>query len=161
VNYKIVKLQKYSGDECSVYTILLEEGSTLFRKFVDENSHHFKNEILDIVKQIRSIAHKTGARVQFFKTDEGIPGDGVCALYDEEGKLRLYCIRFGHNLIILGGGGQKNVRSWQDDPKLSAEASLMIRISKDITRKLKEKDIRFGDEGYDLYGNLNFKEDDN
>jgi hypothetical protein len=162
VNYKIVKLQKYSGDECSIYTVLLEkEEHTLFRKFVEENSQFFKNEIRDIVKQLQAIAHKTGARLQFFKSDEGIPGDGVCALYDEEGKLRLYCIRYGKNLVILGGGGEKKVRAWQDDPKLSSEAKRMIKISNDITKRLKEKEIRFGDDGYDFFGDLNFSDNDN
>jgi len=57
--------------------------------------------------RLKIIGNETGARESFFKTKEGIPGDGVCTLYDTpDKKLRLYCIRYGKQLIIIGAGGQ-------------------------------------------------------
>ena len=103
----------------------------------------------------------TGAREQFFKCNEGKPGDGVCALYDEPDKeLRLYCIRYGKVAILLGGGGPKKRQTiaWQDDKKLTKEAQIIISISKDITNRLKEGEIYWSANGYQLSGNLNFSD---
>lgn len=51
-----------------------------------------------------------------------------------ESHLRLYCMRFGMVVIILFGGGfkSKEAKAWQDDPKLSEEANLAIKLAKDI-----------------------------
>ena len=56
--------------------------------------------------------------------DEGIPGDGVCALFDlPNSNLRLYCIRYGNSIIILGGGGQKpkTISAFQENEKLAKQ----------------------------------------
>lgn len=61
-----------------------------------------------MVQRLKIIGTKTGAREQFFKLHEGNPGDGVCALFDLPDKnLRLYCIRYNTQIIILGGGWNK------------------------------------------------------
>lgn len=36
----------------------------------------------------------------------------------ESGKLRLYCLRFSDQIVILGNGGVKNTRTYEEDPKL-------------------------------------------
>ena len=71
-------------------------------------------------------------------------------------KLRLFCIRYGTEIIILGGGGVKEVRAWQDDPKLSSEASLTIKIAKHINQAIKDKDIEYSDDYMKLEGDLLF-----
>ena len=102
MKFKLVKLKSYSGKEASIYSVYMEDlQKTLFDVFLEENKTSFKSELKDILKRMSVIGHKTGAREQFFKTKEGIPGDGVCALYDDpDKKLRLYCIRYGKQLII-------------------------------------------------------------
>ncbi len=85
----------------------------------------------------------------------------VCALYDEPDRdLRLYCIRNGNVAIILGGGGLKEVKAWQEDPKLSKEANAMIQVSEDIYQRIKEGDLRWSPDGKKLIGNLSFSEDE-
>ena len=44
--------------------------------------------------------------------------DNVQAIPIEGGKLRLYCLRISEQIIILGNGGIKNTKSYQEDPKL-------------------------------------------
>lgn len=106
---RIVKIERLSGSASSIYTIFIDDAEySLFDIFIKDNNTLFKSELNDIVKRLRSIGSITGAREQFFKLNEGNPGDGVCALYDDpEKKLRLYCIRYGTTAIILGGGGVK------------------------------------------------------
>lgn len=162
VKYKLVKLQKYSGEEASIYSVFLEEENrTLFDRFIAENIKDYEQELLNIVGRIKSIGSKVGAREQFFKHHEGRKGDLVCALYDEPDKfLRLYCIRYGKSCIILGGGGPKNVVAWQDDPKLAEEANWMITVSKEIFERMKGGEISWSEDGFDLEGDLSFNQDE-
>jgi hypothetical protein len=159
MNLKLLKLDKFSGKEASVYTLFdIDEETTLFDKFVSENINSFKSEIKDILMRLNSIGKKTGDREQYFKLKEGKLGDLVCALYDTpDGKLRLYCIRFGKTLIILGGGGTKTTRTLQENPKLNEENSILVKISKQIYERLKNKEISYINDGMDFEGELEFK----
>ena len=165
MGYKIVKLTNFSGTEASVYTIKdLNTNETLFDQFIKNNISSSTSEIKDIILRLRTIGNKTGAREHFFKHKEGIPGDGVCALYDIPGsKLRLYCIRYGMNLIILGGGGvkSKQISALQEDELLTDANYFLKQLSKDIKSRTDSKEICFTNEGMDLEGNLNFYDDEN
>jgi hypothetical protein len=107
VKCELIKIPQFSGSKGSVYTILIDQKeNTTFKDFVEENQTLFKSEIKEIIGRLRTMGFKTGMQEHYFKIKEGIPGDGVCALYDkEDSNLRLYCIRYGTQLIILGGGG--------------------------------------------------------
>lgn len=110
---------------------------------------------------MNTISNKTGARESFFKTKEGNPGDGICALYDQPGsKLRLYCIRFGQELVILGGGGPKPkaIRALQEDEKLKTENYTLRQISKNIMAAVKDKNLKFSKDFLDFEGDLRFEE---
>lgn len=160
MNYEIVELEELSGPNATVYSIIKKgDRLTLFDHFIKEYVSTYKEEIKFIITRLREMGKTTGAREQFFKCNEGKPGDGVCALYDEPDKaLRLYCIRYGKVAILLGGGGPKKrgTIAWQDDKKLTKEAQIIISISKDITDRLKEGEIYWSANGSQLSGNLNF-----
>ena len=68
-------------------------------------------------------------------------------------------IKYGKKIIILGGGGVKDVRAWQDDPKLNAEASLIIKIASEILQAIKEKDIKYSNDFMKFEGDLTFEID--
>ena len=157
MNYEIVELEELSGHMTKIYSIIPDgEEYTLFDNFILENKDTFKNEVQDILKRLVQIGSTTGARESFFKPNEGKPGDMVCALYDLPDKhLRLYCIRFGNIALIMGGGGEKNVRAWQDDEKLSSEANKIIRYAIDIHQRIEAGDIYWSKDGSGLEGNLN------
>jgi len=162
MNFKIVQLSQFSGYHAGIYSIYLEnEQQTLFERFIKENSNSFKSEIFDINKRLRAINHATGARKQYFKHDEGKPGDGICALFDlPDSNLRLYCIRFGNSLLILGGGGHKpkNLRAFQEDDKLTEENYLLREISEQISKRIRNKEIQFSEDGTEIFGNLEFND---
>jgi hypothetical protein len=160
MNYKLVKLNKYSGSKASVYTIqLINEDISLLERFVEENIILHKDETKNVLERLIIIGHKTGAREQFFKLKEGKPGDGVAALYDEpDSNLRLYCIRYGSLIVIVGGGGHKpkSIKTLQEDPKLTAENAILVKVSKDIQNRTKEGEIRFINDGMDFEGDIEF-----
>lgn len=166
MNYEIVELDELTGNAATIYSVILEGSEeTLFDRFVLENQETYADEIRFIVNRIEQMGKNVGARHNFFKHDEGKPGDGVCALFDDpEKNLRLYCIRYGSVAIILGGGGLKpeNIQAWQEDAKLSEEANCMIKISKDISERLKKDgDLSWSEDGKTLTGNLNKSDDGN
>lgn len=140
-----------------------DETKTLLDLFIDENISLFKSETKELVTRLRTIGNLTGARVQFFKNNEGIPGDGVCALFDmDDSNLRLYCIRYGMQLIIVGGGGYKpkGIRTLQEDEKLKYENYFLRKVSQLITNRIKDKEIEFINDGLDFDGNLTFSNED-
>jgi predicted house-cleaning noncanonical NTP pyrophosphatase (MazG superfamily) len=157
MKFEIVELTDFSGQKASVYSIKFEdETDTLLDKFLIENNSKYPEELDSIFETIYQIANYHGARRQYFKENEGKIGDLVCALYDNpNSNLRLYCIRFGTTVILLGGGGfkAKEIRALQEDPKLKSENYLIRQISELINQKMKEKDIYWENE-FKLNGNL-------
>lgn len=76
--------------------------------------------------------------------------------------MRLYCIRYGNALIILGGGGNKpkNIRALQEDEKLRDENYLLRIISKLIEERTRSGEIEFSQDGTTFTGNLEFNTDE-
>ena len=60
---------------------------------------------------------RIGALERFFRP-EGSMNDSVQALPIESGKLRLYCLRLSDQIVILGNGGVKTTRTYQENPRL-------------------------------------------
>jgi hypothetical protein len=128
---------------------------------VTENLKAHQTEVLDIVSRLRTIGYRTGARDHFFKDWEGKPGDGVCALYDHPDKhLRLYCIRFGMSVLVVGGGGfkPKSMKALQEDPTLTRENNYMKKVSIEIAKKIREKEVIWSSDENELLGDFNFYE---
>jgi hypothetical protein len=160
MEYEIVKISRLSGVYCTIYSIIPEKGSmTLYEAFLEENMGEYREEVRDINNRLKLIGTKHGARHSYFKHFEGKYGDFVCALYDLPDKnLRLYCIRYGADVVILGGGGLKtqNTRAWQDDPKLTDEATRIIEYAKDLARRMAHGEVYLSRNKPALEGNFYF-----
>jgi len=164
LNCKLVKIIKLSGAACSVYSIIENDAEeTLLEKFIKENIDSFKSETKEIIQRLRTMGRFTGARPEFFKEHEGKPSDGVCALFDDKkSHLRLYCIRFGTQLVVMGGGGYKpkSIRKLQQDEKLKRENYFLRELSEKITSRIKEKEIWFSHDNMEFKGNLEFNDEE-
>lgn len=160
MKFEVVKLGQFNGNKCGVYSIFVDdEQETLFERFLSENKISFKHEIINILERIRTINSITGARENYFKLDEGKPGDGICALFDlPDSNLRLYCIRYGNSLIILGGGGEKkkSVKALQEVEKLKTENYILRKISAEIAKRIRQREITFSEDGTEITGELEF-----
>lgn len=164
MRYKLVKLQKLSGNKASIYSVIQnDETESFLEKFIKENKISFIDETKNILMRLKSIGHTTGARENFFKIFEGQFGDGVCALYDEpESNLRLYYIRYGTQLVVVGNGGPKpkRISAFQEDEKLTEENYFLRWLSEEITSRIKEKEIIYINDHLDFSGNLEFQDDE-
>lgn len=161
MNFSIIRNDSLSGKKASIYSVRIEDDlETLLERFAAENLPNYRDEVRELLLRLQQIGHSTGARETFFKPNEGKPGDGIEALYDEDDKhLRLYCIRNGRVAVVVGGGGPKTTRTWQEDPKLKTENELLQRISKTITKALIAGDLHWSADGLTLEGDLTLDTD--
>lgn len=113
-----VELLKES-EKASLYSISFEmDGTTEFEKFVAEFEINatYNRDYQRIIAALQAIL-RIGALERFFRP-EGNMNDSVQALPIESGKLRLYCLRLSDQIVIIGNGGVKNTRTYEEDPKL-------------------------------------------
>ena len=157
---RLKKITHLSGNKATIYSVVIGDGDkSLYELFLAENFILYKSEIIDINKRLQIIGKQTGARDIYFKLNEGSPGDGIVALYDDpKKKLRLYCIKYGTQIVVIGGGGPKNVKSLQEDPKLKDENYFLRWLSQQITLR-QNFDLRFSKDGLDFIGDLEIEDD--
>jgi hypothetical protein len=162
VNFEVVEIVELSGEGATVYSVLLDDDErTLFELFIEEQISSYRSEVEDILARIQEMGKRHGAREQFFKLGEGPMGSHVCALYDIPGKaLRLYCVRHGSGVLILGSGGPKTTRTYQEDPILLEHQQTMQLVDDSISRRLREKDVWFSRDYLKLEGDLTFYHDE-
>jgi len=157
VKSKLVYLTRLSGDKASIYSIMTEKKvGTFLDHFIADHSKDCFQDLLNILGRLKSMGNEVGALEPYFKLDEGLEWDDlVCAFYDIPDKhLRLYCIRISENIVIVGNGGPKNVRTWQEDPKLSREVNEIMHYSKIIRTKLEDGSLRISEDGLKFEGDL-------
>ena len=58
--------------------------------------------------------------------------------------------------MVLGDGGEKNVRAWQDDPQLSKSAKEMMQISEILTEAIRDGELAWNDN--DFIGKFEFND---
>jgi hypothetical protein len=130
--------------------------TTKLEQFFEKYRDKYPTDLMNIVRRLKSLGNTTGCTENFFKLDEGLePDDLVCALYDiPDINLRLYCIRLSEQITILGDGGPKTTRTWQEDKNLEREVNEMMNVSKIIRTKIKNGDLRISTDGLRLEGDL-------
>lgn len=153
---RLKRLLQFCGNKCSVYTVEIEKDLTRFDNFILENRNENFEELSNIAGRLKSIGNDNGALEDFFKLNEGKPGDDICALFDRpKVYLRLYCIRLSSKILIIGGGGPKTTRTWQEDTKLAKEVDFLMTVSATIKKKMKLGDLTVSSNGLKFLGNLN------
>lgn len=106
-------------DKCTIYTIQFSEESEneyerFYAKFIEDAQ--LNKDLLRIVQILDKIADE-GALERFFRP-EGKMRDSVVALPVLRSKLRLYCLRLSDQILVLGNGGVKNSRTYEEDDSL-------------------------------------------
>ena len=107
------------SEKVSLYSISFEmDGTTEFEKLVSEFEMNatYNRDYQRILAALQAIL-QMGALERFFRP-EGTMRDNVQAIPVEGGKLRLYCLRLSDQIVILGNGGVKVTRTYEQDPKL-------------------------------------------
>lgn len=105
---------------CTLYTIqFLTENESEFEQFYNKfkDDVELNPDLMCIVGFLGRIAD-FGALERFFRP-EGKMSDHVVALPVVPSKLRLYCLRLSDKILILGNGGVKKTKTYEEDDELS------------------------------------------
>lgn len=108
------------NDNVGLFSICFEGNyESEFEKFLLEFKENaiYNKDFNAILLALSKIIDK-GALERFFRI-EGRMNDHVSALSIDSRKLRLYCLRISDQILILGNGGVKLSRTYQEDEKLS------------------------------------------
>lgn len=146
-------------DAAGLFTIIFEnENQSEFVKFVNKFKDDAirKNELRIILNQIDVMLQK-GIEERRFRP-EGKMSDGVAALPVYQSGLRLYCLRLSDSVLVVGNGGVKSTRTYQEDEDLNGyvislqklDSLLKADIEKGIVRVEKTMLIGINDREYDI-----------
>jgi hypothetical protein len=117
------------NENCTVYTI----------QFLNDDMHEFEKFVAKIRtdatldKDYRAIAQfidqilDFGALERYFRP-EGKMKDSVVALPVIKSRLRLYCLRLSDKILILGNGGEKKTRTYDEDDSLKGYVVTLQRF---------------------------------
>ena len=126
----------------SLYSIKFNgEDITEFEKFLQKfkDNAELNEDFQRIVYALSKILDR-GALERYFRP-EGRMNDNVCAVPIESGKLRLYCLRMSDQILIVGNGGVKSTRTYNEDPILSGYVLDLQKFEKLINAGIKDGSI--------------------
>ena len=145
------------GDKVSIYSPTFDgDDKSELEKFISkfEDDPELQKDLGIIFARI-GIIEEQGVLDRFFRY-ESKKNDNVAALpsHFDTAQLRLYCICYNEKLLILGNGGKKTTRTYQEDPVLNQYVEDMQKINKELWWKINKGEIHF--EGIELAGDLSF-----
>lgn len=108
------------NDNVGMFSICFDgSAESEFEKFLLEfkDNATYNKDFNTILLALAKIIDK-GALERFFRI-EGKMNDNVKALAIDSRKLRLYCLRISDQILILGNGGVKTTRTYQENEELS------------------------------------------
>lgn len=147
------------GEKVSLYSPRFEgEEYTEFEKFLLSYKDEYPRDIQVLIRRI-DLIKQNGAEDRHFRY-EGSMQDRVMALpsHFDTACLRLYCLNLSHKVLILGNGGVKTTKTYEDDPHLHKCVQTLQKIDIEIKERERQKIITI--QGTNLNGPLVLTIDD-
>jgi len=135
-SFSIIKYLE--GKKTNIYAVCLDDSTACeFDKFLNSCPEEFNEEIEWLVDTIVNIKDNIGIRDGFFK-DQGIESIHRFINHkDKKASIRVFCLKWGNSVIILGGGAIKDFtisdNAWQGHPELSPIVRRLAKIDKYIS----------------------------
>ena len=129
-------------ENCTIYTIqFLSDDLNEFEKFVSkfQGEGELNKDFRIIAKFIDQILD-FGALERYFRP-EGKMKDSVVALPTLRSKLRLYGLRLSDKILILGNGGEKTSKTYQEDDKLSGYVLTLQKFEEILKEGVKDGSV--------------------
>ena len=108
-------------ESAGLFTICFEgESYTEFQKFITKGHENatLQPDLQKILNAIQHMMNAMGFLDRYFRP-EGKIRDRVAALPIQTSKLRLYCLRLSDSVLIVGNGGPKTTKTYDEDTKLN------------------------------------------
>lgn len=131
-----------SSDNCTLYSIqFLQDGEHEFQKFVAKfkNDAEYGEDYEQIALFINQIIRR-GALERYFRP-EGKMKDSVVALPTLKSKLRLYCLRMSDKILVIGNGGVKSSRTYDEDTALAGYVMTLQRFEELLRQGQKDGSV--------------------
>ncbi len=126
-------------DIAGLFTICFEgNDATEFQKFIEKFKEDAsrKEELSVILTAINRMLTASGFLERYFRP-EGKMGDHVVALPIERTKMRLYCLRMSDSVLIVGNGGVKSTKTYEEDESLNGYVITLQKLDKLINKAIK------------------------
>ncbi len=108
-------------EKAGLFTICFEGDSyNEFQKFITKSDEDVEllPDLQEILRVIRRMVEELGFLERLFRP-EGKMRDRVAAIPVTSNKLRLYCLRLSDGVLIVGNGGRKKTRTYNESDELS------------------------------------------
>lgn len=108
-------------EEIGLFTIRFEGDSvTEFEKFANRFKGDAKRQTdLQMILNTLNKMLENGAALERYFRPEGKMRDNVVALPTYRTSLRLYCLRMSDSVLIVGNGGEKNTKTYEESAELN------------------------------------------
>ena len=161
MNFKFEIKDVYSGTKATLYTYhVLKNDKHAFELFIDKYQNRGIKEFDELMTRLMTMAETSGCNEIFFKPEhDDIPELQRIITDVKESELRLYCLRFSSQLLIIGSGEIKpinKVKRWQDSHILKKCVDELIYIHHKIQYRINTSQIIIN--GSQIQGNLLFKD---
>lgn len=124
------------------------EFDKFFNKF--DNDPFYKNDMDLIIEALNTIGEEGALNVHFRNE-----GGSLKALPIETSRLRLYCFKVSEGLIILGNGGVKTTRTYQEEPELDKYVSDLNEVGRHLINRSNSGNSTYIYQSQ-IYGDLDF-----
>ena len=127
-------------ETAGLFTICFEgESYTEFQKFIMKGNENatLKPDLQKILNALQRMLNAVGFLERYFRP-EGKMRDRVAALPIETSKLRLYCLRLSDSVLIVGNGGEKSSKTYNEDSVLNGYVVNLQKLD-DILRQAEKK----------------------
>lgn len=121
--------------------------------FTNDNQSEFENfiarfkddafcqrDLQVILSALQHMLRTSGFLERYFRP-EGKMKDNVCALPIESGRLRLYCLRLSDSVLIVGNGGKKTTKTYNESEELSGYVISLQKLDELIKVAVRKGDI--------------------
>lgn len=108
-------------EKAGLFTICFEgESFTEFQKFIVKGHENatLQPDLQKILNALQHMMNAMGFLDRYFRP-EGKMRDRVAALPIQSSKLRLYCLRLSDSVLIVGNGGPKTTKTYEEDSELN------------------------------------------
>lgn len=130
-------------EKAGLFTICFENCTeSEFEKFIlkFKDDAYLQRDLQVILSALQRMLRTSGFLERYFRP-EGKMKDNVCALPVASGKLRLYCLRLSDSVMIVGNGGRKDTKTYQESEELQGYVISLQKLDELIKSAVRNGDI--------------------
>jgi len=160
MNPKIISIESVmQTDKAGLFSICFEGDSyNEFEKFVRkyQDDVTVNRDLQIILASIQHMVSTTGFLERYFRP-EGKMSDDVVALPIQTNKLRLYCLRLSDSVLIVGNGGIKDTKTYQENTELAGYVLTLQKLDELIKLAVKKGEVTIEERSINANEDIKFE----